>query len=174
MDAVGNVFVTGFFVPYTAFRITPAGVITQIIDATGDGAGNTLGAPHGIAADAAGNVYVTGEGSNNAFKITPTGVITEIIDATGDGAGNVLQGPQDIAVDATGSNIYVTNFVFGSVFKINFDADGDGVLDAVDVCPNNMPGLPVDGDGRPLRDCNGDCLIDGADIQCIVEEMLDP
>jgi len=26
--------------------------------------------------------------------------------------------------------------------------------------------------GRPLRDTNGDCLVDGLDIQCIVDEML--
>ena len=64
-----------------------AQTITQIIDSTGDGAGNGLHSPTGIAVDAAGNVYVTGFGSRNAFKITPAGVITQIIDTTGDGAG---------------------------------------------------------------------------------------
>jgi len=52
------------------------------------------------------------------------------------------------------------------------DSDGDGVCDGNDACPNNLPGLPVDFTGRPLRDCNGDCLVDGADIQCIVAELL--
>jgi hypothetical protein len=52
------------------------------------------------------------------------------------------------------------------------DADGDGVPDENDACPNNAPGLPVDCAGRPLRDCNGDCLVDGADVQCLVDELL--
>ncbi len=52
------------------------------------------------------------------------------------------------------------------------DADEDGVLDEDDACPNNTPGLAVDCDGRPLRDANGDCLLDGSDIQLIVDELL--
>ncbi|MFQ5515904.1 MAG: hypothetical protein ACE5FG_15970, partial [Myxococcota bacterium] len=64
-----------------------AQTITEIIDATGDGVGNTLNAPFGITVDAAGNAYVAGSVSDNAFKITPGGIITEIIDLTGDGAG---------------------------------------------------------------------------------------
>ncbi len=44
-------------------------VITEIIDGSGDGAGNGLIFPHGIAVDAAGNAYVTGLGTDNAFKI---------------------------------------------------------------------------------------------------------
>ncbi len=35
-------------------------IITEIIDATGDGAGNVLHGPSGIAVDGAGNVYVGG------------------------------------------------------------------------------------------------------------------
>ncbi len=64
------------------------GVITEIIDGSGDGAGNTLSVPVGVAVDGAGNVYVAGRDSDNAFRITPAGTITEIIDASGDGAGN--------------------------------------------------------------------------------------
>ena len=46
---------------------------TEIIDATGDGAGNGLSLPTAIAVDAAGNVYMAGGASDNAFKITPRG-----------------------------------------------------------------------------------------------------
>ncbi len=81
--------------------------VTEIIDTAGDGAGNGLVLPRGIAVDGAGNVYVAGIHRDNAFKITPAGVITEIIDATGDGAGNGLDGPVGIAVDAA-DNVYVT------------------------------------------------------------------
>lgn len=52
------------------------------------------------------------------------------------------------------------------------DDDGDGVLNIADPCPNTPAGVPVDPSGRPLRDCNGDCLYDATDIQCIVDELL--
>ncbi len=54
------------------------------------------------------------------------------------------------------------------------DIDNDGVPNGVDICPDNAPGLPVDCDGRPLFDCNQDCLYDAADIQCLVDVMLAP
>ncbi len=53
-------------------------LITEIIDVTGDGAGNVLDNPASIAVDGVGNVYVAGDGTDNAFRITPAGVITEI------------------------------------------------------------------------------------------------
>lgn len=52
------------------------------------------------------------------------------------------------------------------------DDDDDGIPDDVDVCPRNLPTLPVDCTGRPLRDCNGDCVVNGDDLQCIVSELL--
>ena len=57
-------------------------------------------------------------------------------------------------------------------FSFDFDADGDGVLENDDACPNTAPGLAVDCAGRPLSDRNGDCLVNGADIPFIVDEML--
>lgn len=56
-------------------------VITEIIDAPGDGAANVLDGPIGIAVDAARNVYVPGSFSANAFKIPPAGVSDEPADA---------------------------------------------------------------------------------------------
>ena len=41
MDATGNAYVTGFNSD-NAFKITPAGAITRIIDATGDAQGISL------------------------------------------------------------------------------------------------------------------------------------
>ncbi len=55
-----------------------AQTITEIIDATGDGAGNGLNGSIPIAVDAAGNVYLGGFNSNNAFKITPAEVIPAV------------------------------------------------------------------------------------------------
>ena len=42
------------------------------------------------------------------------------------------------------------------------DSDGDGVLDAADKCPNTPAGTPVDGNGCP-RDSDGDGVVDAAD-----------
>jgi hypothetical protein len=60
------------------------------------------------------------------------------------------------------------------IFALNCDSDGDGVVDENDVCPSTPGGWPVDVNGRPLRDCDNDCLVSAADIQCIVDEMLNP
>ena len=49
-----------------AFKITPGGVISQIIDATGDGAGNTLDDPFGIAVAVA--VHGVADASTNAIN----------------------------------------------------------------------------------------------------------
>ena len=104
--------------------------------------------------DVTGNAYVVGGVSQNALKITPAGVITEII-----------------AVDAAG-NAYVTGVGSDNAFKMTLDEDDDGVRNEIDVCPNTPAGLPVACNGRPLRDCNVDCLFDSDDIQCIVDELL--
>lgn len=52
------------------------------------------------------------------------------------------------------------------------DKDGDGISNENDVCEWTRLGLPVDCEGRPLRDCNNDCQVDGLDLQCIVNELL--
>ncbi len=122
--------------------------ITQLIDATGDGGGNTLDRPRGITVDAAGNVYVAGYTTHNAFKIEPDGTITEIIDSTGDGVGNSLDGPAGIAVDGSG-NVYVAGSNSDNAFRIEpggaitqiIDATGDGAGNSLSV----PWGIAVDG-----------------------------
>lgn len=79
-DSVGNVYVSAQNSD-NVFRIsfTPAGdvaTITQIIDATGDGMGHPLEAPHPIAVSSSGHVFVAGFTSNNAFRITPAVIPT--------------------------------------------------------------------------------------------------
>ena len=50
---------------------TPVGAeIIEIIDSSGDGAGNTLANVAGIAVDPAGNVVLTGSDSDNVFKVS--------------------------------------------------------------------------------------------------------
>jgi sugar lactone lactonase YvrE len=117
VDPTGNVYVVSIEGD-NAFKITPGGVITEIIDSTGDGMGNGLRSPRGIAVDGNGVVYVISSSEPyNAFSIEPDGTITQIIDATGDGAGNMLRAPSSIAVDASG-NVYVTGLLSNNAFKI--------------------------------------------------------
>ena len=92
-------------------------MVTEILDATGDGAGNTLDGPFGVAVDGAGNLYVTGFNGDNVFKVTSAGVVTEILDATGDGAGNPLDAPYGVAVDGSG-NVYVSGQGSDNVFMV--------------------------------------------------------
>ena len=115
--AVGLALVVGMVAGFPG-PSTASAQITQIIDSMGDGAGNTLDGPTGIAVDGSGNVYVAGYASDNAFKITSGGgVITEIIDSMGDGTGNTLSFPESMAVDGKG-NVYVAGYGSSNAFKI--------------------------------------------------------
>ncbi len=128
-----------------------AQTITKIIDTTGDGIGNPLRWPNGIAIDGSSNVYVTGSDTDNAFRITPGGVITKIIDASSVGAGNTLDYPYSIAVDDIG-NVYVEAAVSNNSFKIAsggtitkiIGSTGDGTGNSLD----NPQGIAVDGSGN--------------------------
>ena len=193
VDGSGNVYVTGV-VSDNAFKIDTPGAcstggtpctITEIIDSTGDGAGNTLDGPKGIAVDGSGNVYVTGEGSDNAFKITPGGVITEIIDATGDGAGNTLDLPQGLEVDGSG-NVFVSGINTDNVFQI---ASGGAVTEIIDFSGDgagnnfqNAYGISVDSSGNVFVaaqntdnafkiDTPGSCSTGGT--PCTITEIID-
>ncbi len=115
VDDSGNVYVSGKK-SNNAFKITPGGVITEIIDDTG-GAGEPLDGPGPIAVDGSGNVYVSAELSNNAFRITSVGVITEIIDEEGAGGEKPLAAPDGIAVDGAG-NVYVAGAESNNAFSI--------------------------------------------------------
>ena len=134
--------ISGLSLAFAVFLVPSIGTaqITEIIDTTGDGLGNTLDYPWAIAVDGSGNVYVTGTNSDNAFQITPGGAITEIIDATGDGLGNPLDWPAGVAVDGSG-NVYLTCQNSNNAFKITqpggviteiIDATGDGAGNGLD------------------------------------------
>jgi hypothetical protein len=131
VDAGGHIYVAR---PYSddVLKITPEGQTTQIINASGGGAG-PLEAPQGIAIDSADNVYVAGGFGDTVFKITPGGSITLVLDGTGDGT-NDLRFPNGIAIDSA-DNLYVTGGTSDNVFKVTpagvvtqiIDATGDGV-----------------------------------------------
>ncbi len=122
--AIAVVVALGLDLAVLPVNVMAQGDITEIIDASGDGAGNPLDGSISIAVDGAGTVYVTGYDSDNAFRITPAGKITEIIDASGDGAGKTLDGSHGVAVDGAG-NVYVTGVDSDNAFCI-----APGSLDA--------------------------------------------
>lgn len=51
------------------------------------------------------------------------------------------------------------------------DIDGDGVENTVDVCPHRSL-CDAAGDGRPLFDLDGNCEVNGQDIQLVIEDMI--
>lgn len=103
-------------------KITAAGAVTTLAGAAGSsgsadgiGAAARFAAPRGLAADAAGNVYVADTDNHVIRKITKAGVVTTLAGHAGDsgkadGAASAARfsEPRGVAVDAAGT-IYVAD-----------------------------------------------------------------
>lgn len=114
-DTTGDVYVVGSLSD-NVFEISSNGAITEIIDASGDGQGNDLDTPWGVAVeDISGSVYVTAWWSSNLFEVTSSGGITELVDA--EGAGPLLGRPRGVSVSETGS-VYVVGASSQNVLEI--------------------------------------------------------
>jgi len=99
LDTLGNIYVadTG---NHSIRKITRGGVVTTIAGSSGtvgksDGVGSlaTFSSPYGVAADAAGNIFVADTGNHAIRKISPDGGVTTLAGSCGfagstDGAGN--------------------------------------------------------------------------------------
>ncbi|MGA2217293.1 MAG: NHL repeat-containing protein [Terracidiphilus sp.] len=97
-DQAGNLFVVEMS-SNTLRKITPGGMVTTLAGKAGefghaDGIGTnaTFFAPHGIATDKAGNVYVADYGNNTIRKVTPAGVVTTIAGLAGAGDNGEFDG----------------------------------------------------------------------------------
>lgn len=135
IDAMGNTYVTDV---YSELRkISPTGQVTTPAGSSQGGYADGTGIfakfsfPEGLAADAAGNIYVADSWNNRIRKVTPAGVVTTFagsgsVGTWGNAGGGYLDGPASqakfvrptgIAIDAAG-NIYVGDAGNGRLRKI--------------------------------------------------------
>src|SRR5207244_9513308 len=106
----------------------PRGAFLREIAGPGSDPGQVAG-PWGVTVDRAGRPIVadTGNGRVAAFASYPAG--SGFLASLG-GLGT----PSDVAV-APGAQLYVSDLASGLIYRIRYDdADGDGVIDAVDNC----------------------------------------
>lgn len=174
-DAAGNIYVGGLntdnvFRAVSSTYCATTGVScgwVEIIDGTGDGSA-ILDRTSALATDAAGNLYVVGQTSDNVFRInnpdscstggTPCS-IEEIINSSGDGLGNILDNPVAIQIDGAG-NVYIAGASSNNVLRIAASTTCDTtsigdpciITEIIDVNGDgsnviNQPvGLAIDGD----------------------------
>lgn len=110
-------FVAGRF-SSNVFKITPAGVITVILDAAGDEMGSNFSQATDLAVDADGNVYAACESPERVFKITPAGDRSLFYDDTVlPQDGDPVFGPLSIAIDGVG-NVFIGGRFSSNVLKI--------------------------------------------------------
>lgn len=76
------------------------------------------------------------------------------------GGGLNISSISSFGEDAAGE-LYICDLNGGEVFKIVGDADEDGVLDHLDLCPDTLPGVSVDAAGCPDPPVPGDADRDG-------------
>jgi sugar lactone lactonase YvrE len=156
LDSSGNQFIA---VKDGVFEVDASGTPTRIAGTqrewrySGDG-GPAIGArlnPHGVALDAAGNLYLADSGNNRIRKVAAaTGVITTVAGNglkgfSGDGGpavGAELDGPTGVALDAAG-NLYVADGIADGNMRIRRVAAATGVITTV--AGNGSQGYSGDG-----------------------------
>lgn len=128
-DAAGNVYVADVLNHKIRKIVVATGEVTTLAGSGTAGAANGIGTaasfnfPQGVAADAAGNVYVADTDNNRIRKITTGGVVSTLagsVQGSADGVGTAasFNFPPGVAVDAFG-NVYVADRINYKIRKIN-------------------------------------------------------
>jgi sugar lactone lactonase YvrE len=129
-DSAGNLYVADYYNSVIE-KITPSGTLSVM---AGDGAYGTptpgpatssrLGSPYGVAADAAGDVYIADYDDSDIDEVTPDGTLSVIAGNGGFGTptygvpatSSELDGPEDIATTAAG-RLYVAD-TYNSIVEL--------------------------------------------------------
>lgn len=157
VDAEGFLFVSDTY-NRTVRKISPDGVVSTFAGMAGkhgstDGPGQTarFSWPHGLAFDAAGNLYVADSSNRTIRKITREGVVTTfagLADSSGteDGLGSAARFnyPAGLAIDGAG-NLYVTEKFRFTIRKIT----PEGLVTTLAGQPGSSGS--ADGDGATAR-----------------------
>jgi sugar lactone lactonase YvrE len=156
-DAAGNVYAadTG---NHAIREITPSGLVTTLAGSaaahgTADGIGSAakFEYPHGLAIDAAGNLFVSDSSSHTIRQISPNGTVTTLAGSPGlfgsaDGVGGAARfySPQGLAIDGSG-NLFVADASNDTIRKVT----SAGVVTTLAGSPKNSGS--IDGVGSDAR-----------------------
>jgi sugar lactone lactonase YvrE len=132
VDRAGNVHVADQG-NHTIRKITPTGVVTTLagspgIEGSSDGTASAarFSSPHGLAFDAADNLYVADNGNQTIRRITASGVVSTVAgsvgirgSADGIGAAARFNSPIGMTVDPAGTTLYVADNRNQTIRKIS-------------------------------------------------------
>jgi len=126
IDATGNLYVADVG-SHSIRKVTPNGAVSTLAGGEegftdGHGQNARFSESHGIAIDAAGNLYVADIKNNRIRKVTPNGEVSTLVGsekgfADGQGQNARFYGPFGIVIDAA-ENLYVTDYANHRIRKV--------------------------------------------------------
>jgi sugar lactone lactonase YvrE len=170
LDPAGNVYFMNFQTQYCVLKVDLNGILTRFAGNgnrgfSGDGGPATqaeLGGSYGLAADAAGNVYIPDWDNSVIRKVDTQGIISTVAGGGngGDGGPATQAGlfePTGVAVDASG-NLYIAEWGGQRVRKV----DTNGIITTI--AGNGHAGFSGDGGPATQAELNkpGEVSVDAA------------